>query len=526
MTCTDAARDPGPTADSPGPAPRWSRRSVALRAPWAAWLALLAGPALGADAAPAAPAVYRPRLLAREDALADVALMRRALEVIHPGLERRRSRHEIAAAFDRLEQALQAPVDELVLYREISRLLAEVRCSHTKAEQPPGFERWRREQPSHLPFRFRLVQGRMLVVSCADPAVPPGAEVLAVNGQPVAALVQVLGGLVPLDGDTVWSRATALADDGDLMGADFDHFYPYLFGLPSAWRLRLRDHDGAQARELELAPLSFQRWLGLDNRGRRHHANLGDSTRWRMLDARTGLLQVDTFVNYRRPVDANALFAGALEDLRSAGAQRLVLDLRANGGGSDDAALALLDHLALSPYTYLRAMRLKAVRYGDLPAHIETWGDRQALFEPPLEQFTRTADGWYERRAADQPALMQPRAPAAAAFRGPLTVLTSPVNASGATMAIATLREMGRARLVGGRCGGSADGPTAGRIFLVKLPASGIRVRVPLVLNVTAVTRFDAGGGLVPDLEVEDTVADFRAGRDAVLEAALARWTA
>ena len=102
-----------------------------------------------------------------------------------------------------------------------------------------------------------------------------------------------------------------------------------------------------------------------------------------------------------------------------------------------------------------------------------------------------------------------------------VVVLTGPLNASGATMVVAKLQDMGRARLVGGRCGGSADGPTAGRIFTVVLPSSGIRVRIPLVFNQMAVTRYDPRGGISPDVLVEETVEHFRAGRDEVLAQAL-----
>jgi hypothetical protein len=52
------------------------------------------------DAAPVA--AYAPVVLSVADARADVALMRRALETIHPGLYRYQSRATIDAAFARL----------------------------------------------------------------------------------------------------------------------------------------------------------------------------------------------------------------------------------------------------------------------------------------------------------------------------------------------------------------------------------------------------------------------------------------
>lgn len=475
--------------------------------------------------ASAAVAPVPVRTLSPQEAAGDVALMRRALETIHPGLYRRTSRRAMDRAFDALERSVAAgPVTDVELYRRVSAVLALVRCTHTKADQPDALESWRQDNPSHLPFRFALAEGRMIVLS-SDPGQPPlprGAEIVSINGRPVARLIATLGAYVPVDGFTEGSRAAYLASDGDLMGADFDHFYPYVFGFPQRFTLVLRDGPGAPRRTLTLVPVPFRTWRTFDSAGRPYRQDFADAVSWRMLDGQTGYLAVATFVNYRRPVDAAALYARALDELRAAGAQSLVLDLRANGGGSNDAALALIDALATGPYVYQRAIRYRAVRYGDLPDHISSWGDRDALFAPPLDRFVPAADGWFDLRADLAPEVLMPRAPAPGAFTGPVTVLAGPANASGATMVVARLRAMGRVRVVGARTGGSADGPTAGTIFAVRLPASGIVVRVPLVFNQMAVDRFDPRGGVQPDVPVPVTVADLRAGRDRALAAAMA----
>lgn len=490
--------------------------------------ALIVGGPIFAQTAPVvatAPAEAPPlRMLTAAEARADLAVMREALETIHPGLYRRTAKADIDRALNALDADIGSGITDVELYRRISLVLAMIRCTHTKADQTEAMEQWRVDHASHLPLRFRLIDGRMIVVS-SDPAqtpLPRGSEVLAINGRPVAELVSTLGAYVPIDGKTEASRAAYLGDDGDLMGADFDHFYPYVFGFPARFDVTLRDADDAAPRTVSLAPITFRAWTKLANDGLPYRQDFSDSVSWKMLDARTGYLRIDTFVNYRKPVDAAALYARAFSELRDAGAQALVLDLRENGGGSNDASLALIDALAAAPYTYQRAMRYRAVRYGDLPRYISSWGDREALFNPPLDRFTKSGDGWYDLRPVHAAEELQPRQPAANPFEGPVTVLSGPANASGATMVIAKLRNMGRVTVLGEPSGGSADGPTAGTIFNVKLPNSGISVRVPLVFNQMAVDGFAPDGGIVPDVPVATTVADFRAGRDRQLERALA----
>lgn len=476
------------------------------------------------SASPEAPALLTVRTLTPVQAQQDVALMRRALETIHPGLYRRATKAQIDAAFAGLERAAQQPISELELYRRISLVLAEVRCNHTKAEQAPALEAWRRDNPSHLPFRFRLLEGRMIVESSdpAQPALARGTEVVSINGRSVAALVETLGAYAPIDGDTVWSRATNLADDGDLMGSDFDHFYPYVFGFAQAFDLVVRDGASGNARPIRMAATTFKTWRALPWSSGRYRNNFADTTSWRMLDAETAYLRIETFVNYRKPVNATELYGKIFDEIKAAGAKRLILDLRDNGGGSGDATYPLMDFLAPTPFVWNKMVRFQTVRIGDLADSIETWGDRNATFFPPLDQFTPAPGGGFDETPPVSPDELLPRAPAANAFRGPVTILTSPVNGSGSTMLIAKLRDLGRVWLVGGRSGGSGDGPTAGKIFNVKLPNSGIAIRVPNAFNAMQVRRFERAGGITPDVLVEQTVADYRAGRDTVLETAIA----
>ena len=92
-------------------------------------------------------------------------------------------------------------------------------------------------------------------------------------------------------------------------------------------------------------------------------------------------------------------------------------------------------------------------------------------------------------------------------------------------MLIGALKAQRRARIVGSPTGGNVAGSTAGVLFFLKLPESGLVLRLPAQRMMTDYNGEDVGRGVRPDVEVTATVADLRAGRDPVLEAALAeRW--
>ncbi|AOF99175.1 peptidase S41 family protein [Blastomonas sp. RAC04] len=484
-------------------------------------VALAAAPAEPSAAALAQPR-YAVRLLSPEEATRDIGLLRRALETVHPGLYRYSAKAQIDTAFAQLEAAARRPITDLALHGEIARMLAAIHCDHTKAEMSDAMTAFRTANPTHLPLRFQLIEGRMIVVSNDGQtgAPPAGSEILSINGTPVPQLLLRLAALVSYDGTTDQAIAAKLANDSDLMGDDFNENYPSLFGFPEAWQIEWKQVGSQDASTATLRPIRFAQWTGLAGPGAKYRGEFYNSVSWR-LNGKVARLGIDTFVNYRNPVQATAFLSGFFAAMEEAGTEHLILDLRKNGGGSEDVSVALGRYLIDQPFVWSKPVRYKAVRYGDLPQYFETWGDPSARFTPPLTDFEQTPDGWFDRipkqrdaalNDGDTTLLQQPIG--AFGFDGRLTILSGPRNGSGATRTIAQLKDKAGATVIGEASAGSAEGPTSGSIFLMTLPASGIKVRIPEAWNRTAISNFVPGKGVAVDQLVVPTLADFEAGRD------------
>lgn len=485
-------------------------------------------PAAAAGQQPSDVVAYQPRIIPPEDARADVALLRRGIETIHPGLYRYVSKRDIDAAFARLEAAASRQITEFALHAEIALMLATIRCDHTKAEMSDAMTSYRRTNPTHLPFRFRLIEGRMIVISnngqLSSP--PVGSEILTVNGMTVPSLMLKLGKTVAYDGDTDQAIAVKLGDDSDLMGDDFNEYYPSFFGFPSEWQIGWKQIGGAAIAQSTLKPITFDSWVKLDAPDGDYRNEFYKSVTWRM-SGKVARLKIDTFVNYRNPVQPTAFLGGFFKSMKSAGIEHLILDLRNNGGGSEDVSIALGRYLFNKPFLWSKPVRYKTVRVGDLSQYIETWGDREERFNPPLSLFEKTRDGWFERipvrttpeDSDDQSTVVQQLA-SDDRFTGKLTVLSGPQNGSGGTRTIAQLKEKAGATIIGEDSSGSAEGPTSGSIFLLKLPKSGLKVRIPEAWNRTNIVSWVPNKGVPVDHLVVPTLADFQAGRDRAVEVA------
>ena len=86
---------------------------------------------------------------------------------------------------------------------------------------------------------------------------------------------------------------------------------------------------------------------------------------------------------------------------------------------------------------------------------------------------------------------------------------------------LAKLKDLGRATLIGEQTGGSAEGTTAGVLFYLTLPESGIRARIPVLQDFNNVSTFTPNKGVVPDILAPTSFENFVAGIDPAYDVAI-----
>ncbi|MDJ0758496.1 MAG: S41 family peptidase [Woeseiaceae bacterium] len=458
--------------------------------------------------------------LTAEQVNEDVAILKEALTTLHPGYGRYTSETHMQAFWGRLETQQRDGSDVSTLYTEVSRTLAELRCDHTKAELPKSIADYRKEQPTYLPFHAIVRDGRMFVRFSGDQRLAVGSEILSINGRTAASIIRDILPLIPVDGFTDYVREEAFGRNGEWQGGALDNFLPMLYGESTSFELEVRDTKSV-AQTLTLAALTYDDWLKLDSEVGRQYTNFSDDDQVRLSFPQKGVayLAVDTFVNYRKPVDPDAVYRSIFQEIADKDADTLILDLRRNGGGSSDAANGLLRYVMDRPFRVYREIRVRRIEYGDLRQHMNTW--EQAALDPDPAAFDQTDDGWFILKPGVPGMDQGVKTPVADAFDRRLVVLTDNANSSGSTSLLTVIRSRKNTVLVGEPTGGNPDGPTAGIMFFLKLPNSEITVRVPWFLQVSdSVERF-YGQGLSPDVRVTTSVEDELNGVDRSLQVAL-----
>ncbi|MEO0642239.1 MAG: S41 family peptidase, partial [Pseudomonadota bacterium] len=314
-------------------------------------------------------------------------------------------------------------------------------------------------------------------------------------------------------------KEKSIASFDEFMGPAFEHFYPFLYEAAPEVTLTLAG-GRAGTREVTTERLGFTDYSAITGE-RRFSRNFKDAVTFKLIDDRAAYLRVDTFVNYREPVDPDTIYAPIFAELGASGRDTLILDLRRNGGGSNDAQMGLLQWLMPAAFREADALLVKSDRIDpELRPYLGTW--EKAALNPDPAWFKRREDGMFE---VINPMVGKPRVSIPAkdgAFGGRLIVLTSGDNASGVTHMLAVIRTQREATFVGEPTGGAATGATAGILFFLTLPHSGVKVRVPLQRTViTNAEELNPRLGITPDILAPDTRASTILGTDPALDAAM-----
>lgn len=457
--------------------------------------------------------------LTPEQIVADINLARSAFSNIHPGYDRFTDVAEIEAGWDGIlsKAESQDGLDVGPLYLAISETLARIRCDHTKAELPQTLKNARKTDDVYLPLRWRIVEGLAIIEAAPEgTGLARGDEILSIDGRTIAELRAILHPYIPVDGYNDHTKDTLMTASLEHMGGAIDHFGALLFEVPRTASLKVRS-EGGDARNVILDRVTYEYWkaIAITDSAR----NFKDAVSLERVGERGAVLRVDTFVNYRDPVDPDKVYRPVFQALKSEGRDKLILDLRRNGGGSTDASQGLFAYFIDKKRRMKTAEIFKTLDHSAYTDYISTW-DKRAI-NPNRMGFSKTQSGEYALRGmfSENTDKIKPAKPG---FDGELIILTSRSNSSGATNLIAALQAARPVTLVGEMTGGNPLGPTAGTIFFFKLPESGITLRLPVIRQVNNVGDLPKGLGLVPDVEAPDTVASFRAGRDPAKEAALA----
>jgi len=299
----------------------------------------------------------------------------------------------------------------------------------------------------------------------------------------------------------------------------FDVYFPLAFPRDegSPFVLEVRTSPGAKVRSLQVPALAWDKRVATEGTPR------DDTNPWSYAEVApgVGLLSMPTWALYNSKFAWEPYLDQLFSRLDAKGNGDLIIDLRANEGGSSvgDRILAHLTTSGLPAEPIVRKTRYRKVP-DDLRPMLETW-DR--TFYDWGDSAVDVGYGFYRLTKYDNDAegsvvrALSPR------YSGRVWVLIGAVNSSATFEFAAAVRRHRLGTLVGQATGGNQRGITGGAFFFLRLPQSHIETDVPLIgqFPISAGPLPDAG--IEPDIYVQPRLEDIAAGQDAELAEVMRR---
>ena len=485
----------------------WSRTSVAL----AMILLLLAAWLLAGCSASTA---FNPNKKFGPDELRqDFTVARRTYEKIHPGLYWYTPKDSMDHYFDQAYNGLTDSLTELQFRNRMAYVIAKIKCGHTSVRFSKAYTNWAEKAGTSISFPFSVKTwggDSMVIIRNAfrkDSLLIPGTILLSVNGRNVQQLLSGMCDLISTDGNSMNFKY-------QLISSGFPIWYRYAYGLQREYKIQFVGADNSIQTEVlrnynPRADTTERRphppFQSPPSRKRRKAAALLQS-RNLAIDS-SGQMAVMTLNTFTK-AKLKRFFRQSFATLHKKGIPNLVIELRNNGGGSITNSNRLIRYITNHPFKVADTCAAIGFKY-PYPKLVDDgfWYKVEHLFVSPF----RGKDGRYHfkqlERKVNQPYSHHH-------YDGQVYIITGGYTFSASTLFITPLKGQKNVTVVGEETGGGAYGNTAVNLPEVRLPNTGLRVRLPLYRLIINKNLPHDGRGIQPDIFVPPTSFYLRYGID------------
>lgn len=466
--------------------------------------------------------------LSAENARADLAVLQRTLETIHPGVFRYITPAELRAEFDSAASKISGPVRESELLLTVAHLLSKLKCGHTHVNpynQDDDLRRRVFDRRNYLPFFFTIIDGRFFVTANASSKrLPIGSEILSINGVKVKEIVEKLLSVTTADGNsTMGNRVNSIALDRENaeLYALFDWYFPLFFPLKEDV-FEIEAIDFASKKDAKFAVFAMTKSERTAEMVKRYGPtpSYDDGWKFEIRDGRVGYLKISNSITWKlEKIKFRDFIANAFAELRAKKIPNLIIDLRGNGGGDTDIGFELARHLTaktLPPYIRSRRLVRNVAPQSELAKFLKTYSpELKAAIEKgvPAEMYRDAGNGFFEIIGFEEYPNVEPYPEP---FEGKAFIIADASNASASFQFLNYVKQNRLATIVGQTTGGNRQGINGGDFLFLSLPNSKIETDVPVFFSSPLSPQPDSG--VVPDIPVVREPDDVGNGFDREFE--------
>lgn len=455
----------------------------------------------------------------------DLAMMKTVWEQMHAGLYRYNTPEQINAFFADADKKTNNPLEQRVFYLLIAQLNNKINCGHTYLNYYNNNDVIKANLYSSnvVPFLFRPIADDFIITHDFSDAglFNKGDIILSINNIPIKQIRDSLLTVTKADGLNGYNqRLYEMGIYPDDIETEhyclFDIYFPMFFKADINeinYVIKVKTPAGV-IKEIACNGIDkSQRLITFENK----YGPLPqkDAT-WTLkkLNETIALFTIGDFATYNWDFDYKIYLDSIFTMLKQEHFTNLIIDIRNNEGGSDEARDEVLSYLIHNPVPALNEFR-RLYRFISLPdsilPYLNTW---DPAFLKTKFGYLQTTDGYYalgqENMQID--AIMGKQN----SFVGDVYLITDAGNTSSTFLMAKLIKYEELGKLVGEPTGGSQQGINGGEIVFFTLPYSKIEMDIPLIYQQLYGSLPDKG--IQPNVLINTTREDIINGADPQVE--------
>ncbi len=465
---------------------------------------------------------YKSLKFRRDEVSSDIRLMEKMIFTLHPGIYRYTDSLSLKNAFDTAVKNLPDEISLRDAYLLFSKLALLVKCGHTHTNFYNQNELIRAavlNGKDKLPFTILFIENKFVIKDnlSRNDQLERGSIISSFNGISSDSVVSSLKQYFRADGGNEAQKMNFMNLTGSGEFETFDVFFPLLFPpVNGVYNLEIGIPGAEKTQKYSVNAISRgERSERLAKSGNTVTNNSDDLWEFRLINNNSAYLRIGTFVTRRMKMNWQEFLYDAFRTMRDSGTASLILDIRGNEGGSDEAAELLSQYLVNRP-AFMNKFRT-ASRFQKIPddlwQYLSTWDNSVKDLTPQVDG---NRGGLYYRKGTPDRVVMIDSNPDA--FTGRTYLLTDGSNSSGAFMMTNFLKSNDLVVQVGEKTGGNKRGINGGIILFARLPNTMVEFDIPVFGQFPFGDEED--DGLLPDIEVQQKYDDLLRGEDTVLKRA------
>jgi len=429
------------------------------------------------------------------------------LQEMHQGLYKYEDRIITNKKIANLRSSIQKPMSKLAFYMVLQKLIAITNEGHTYISLPKATMIKAGLSKSFLPLSVKFCDKELIINQNYGKVIKglqQGDKILSINGRSIKKITNKLFPLMVTDGFNKTSQYEWIG------GINFSLLHRLVYGKTKNYIIEIENHQTKKIQKLNIPAIRFFNF-------KQKNAKFGKK-KFRYNQFETTIINDSiaylSIPNFHANLDYEEYYIKAFQKIKKNNIKHLILDIQANGGGTEGRENLLFSYLSDSVFS-----KYKAVTMLPKPYHINKKEKDYILDKWQLK-------GAFAKRGAytlqsDYYSLKYQKPNKKLIYNEKLYVLISGKTFSGGAEIASLLKMTNRATFIGEETGGAYQGNVSGYSETIKLPNTKIKIEIPTVNFQINVNPQIKGRGIMPDYTIPETQNDYLNEQNSKLNFAL-----